>query len=851
MRVSVRTDILASSSPLLPRNIGDAIAQHAALDPDRPAIVGTAFSPFSFRELDSWIKQIGQQLRAAGIGPHARVGIMLPRGPEGAVLAIAVASHAVSVFLNPNRPETEIEHELTRLGVDALVLPSWAESPVIARTSSFGLFEASPATGSLACVALRQTRAPAPTQTPVNAALDSVALIFTTSGTTGTPKLIPVTHENLLVTADKMRRWFNLYPDDRTAFVLPGYYGAAIKISFLAPLLLGGSVALPTARHVEDLAEWVPKLRPTWLWGNPTFFQAVLDGLRAEAPLKLTHSLRFVVSGTAHLPPSLRTELEAALGVPVLQSYGMSEAGILAADPAPPAKRKPGTTGLISRHELAIIGPNGDVLPDGEIGEIVVHGPTVSPALGPDIEDQRSAGRRLFTGDLGSIDSDGYLTVVGRTKELINRGGEKISPYEIETALLRHPSVQEAAAFSVPHPRLGENVAAAVVLKSEPETTVQEIKEFLNDRLASFKVPQHVFIMSDMPKGETGKVSRTQLSQLAADRIRNIAPPVELLEFQILEIWQRLIGRADIGIDDDFFDAGGDSLLALKMLLEVEAIIRQRIPLSAIRAAYTVRRLASAVLRISPSSEERVTCAKDGPGLPLFFCHGDFTTRGFYALKLADMLTCARPVFLLHPNLDPPGPKLTIEEMAQSYLPHLLAAQPTGAFRLGGHCNGGLLAWEIACQLERLGRQVELVVLVNTISLNARLAVRIIAHLIKLISIVAPKRIGEKFKLDGMRAIWNRLKRTVYLGPYLRAMSNYVPPKLRSTVVVVLCEENRVMKEFSAAPWTFLAPNVHSRYIGGTHHGCITIHAGELALLLDGLLSTEPFEIKGPVGLRR
>ena len=254
MRVSVGRDILASSSPLLPRTIGDAIAQHAVHDPDRPAIVGTVFSPFSFREFDTWIKQTGHQLRTAGIGPHSRVGIMLPPGPEGAVLAVAVASHAISVSLNPNRPETEIEDELARVGLDALVLPSRAESPglAIARTSSFGLFGASPATGSIASVALRQTReAAAPIQTPVDAALDSVALIFTTSGTTGTPKLIPVTHENLLVTADKMRQWFNLSPDDRTAFVLPGYYGAAIKISFLAPLLLGGGVGLPTPRHVN------------------------------------------------------------------------------------------------------------------------------------------------------------------------------------------------------------------------------------------------------------------------------------------------------------------------------------------------------------------------------------------------------------------------------------------------------------------------------------------------------------------------------------------------------------------------------------------------------------------------
>jgi acyl-CoA synthetase (AMP-forming)/AMP-acid ligase II len=181
--------------------------------------------------------------------------------------------------------------------------------------------------------------------------------------------------------------------------------------------------------------------------------------------------------------------LEETLGVPVLQSYGMSEAGILAADPAPPFKRKPGTVGLVSRDELTIVGPKGDPLPDGEVGEIVVHGPTVSPDIGTDAEAeaQHSNDRWLFTGDLGSIDSEGYLTVVGRTKELINRGGEKISPYEVERALLLHPSVKEAAAFSVPHPRLGENVAAAVVLKSEMNTTTQEIKAFLADHLAPFK----------------------------------------------------------------------------------------------------------------------------------------------------------------------------------------------------------------------------------------------------------------------------------------------------------------------------------------------------------------------------
>jgi oxalate---CoA ligase len=874
MRISVPKDHL-SPSRLIPQTLAEAIAQHAVRDPNRPAIVGTQFAPFSFRELDLWIKQIGEQLRTAGIGPHSRVGIMLPPGPEGAVLGVAVASHAISVPLNSNRPEPEIEEELARDRLDALVLPNWVDSSAlaIAQRSAFGLLEASRAVGSLSSVALRQVReTPVPTSASgltvkqralikhiaagfaPHPKLDSIALIFTTSGTTGTAKLVPVTHENLLVTADKMRQWFNLSSDDRTAFVLPGYYGAAIKISLLAPLLLGGSVGLPPARHVQDLVEWIPDLCPTWLWGNPTFFQAVLDRLRSRAGIKLTHSLRFVVAGTTYLPPTLRAELEKTLGVPVLQSYGMSEAGILAADPAPPYKRKPGTVGLISRDELTIVGPKGDPLPDGEVGEIVVHGPTVSPDIGTDAEAeaQHSNDRWLFTGDVGSIDSERYLTVVGRTKELINRGGEKISPYEVERALLLHPSVKEAAAFSVPHPRLGENVAAAVVLKPETNPSTQDIKTFLADYLAPFKIPQHVFVVPQLLKGASGKVSRSELSQATAHRIRDVAPPGTPLEVLIRDIWQTLLHRDDVGIDDDFFELGGDSLLAVQMVLEVEATARRKIPSSALRAIYTVRQLAATILRTDSTSEELVSCAKQGVGAPFFFCHGEFP-RGLWALRLVDRLRCDRPVFLADPD-----PKLSIEEMAKCYLPHLLAAQPTGAFCLGGYCNGGLLAWELAHQLESLGREIEFVVVIETRSFNARLPFRMIARLTRLIAAVAPGKISEKFKLDAMRAIWGRMKRPVYYGPYFRAMSNYLPPKLQCDVVAILCDESREMKEmntipwrnlarkvhrryeYSTIPWSHLARKVHNRYVAGTHVSAPTTYAGELALLLDDILSAGP-----------
>jgi oxalate---CoA ligase len=222
----------------------------------------------------------------------------------------------------------------------------------------------------------------------------------------------------------------------------------------------------------------------------------------------------------------VRTELEALLGIPILEFYGLSEAGIMAANPAPLAKRKPGTVGVIPPDELPIRSESGNILAVGEVGEIVVRGPSVTPGYVQDIDDPVSDFRRdwLGTGDVGFIDPEGFLTIVGRTKEIINRGGEKISPYEIEKALLDHPAVADAAAFSVPHTRLGENIAAAVVLKPQTRATSSELKTFLYDRLAHFKVPQRIFFMSDLPRGATGKISRSHLATAVASQVRARVP---------------------------------------------------------------------------------------------------------------------------------------------------------------------------------------------------------------------------------------------------------------------------------------------------------------------------------------
>jgi acyl-CoA synthetase (AMP-forming)/AMP-acid ligase II len=822
--------------------IATLIAQHATIRPGRPAFVTSNGAVLTYGALFSQIAAFGAALRANGVGRTAKVAILMPEGIELAVVIVAVACHAVAVPLNPKMTATEIDNLFARLRIDAIVISNEIDTAVrdVAARVGLPVFEiAGRSDGRINVSAVGGSSSHnSEVALDEGASPDAPAVILQTSATTGRPKLVPITHRNLIIDADQRRFWFKLTPDDRALCVLPLYYGQGLKGAVFAPLLIGASIACPDHNAAGDILDWLADLQPTWLDGGATFHMSVLERALARQGAQ-RHCLRFIRSGGELLPTAIRQRLEEIFCVPVLECYGLSEASTVAANSIVPENRKPGTVGKPWLNEVAIRAADGRTLPPSAAGEIVVRGPALTPGYIDDEEANRAAfvNGWFRTGDLGLIDDEGFLTVLGRLKEFINRGSEKISPYEVERALLLHPSVREAAAFSVPHPRLGENVAAAVVLRPGAHETPSEIKTFLLDRLAPFKIPQRVLVKPELPKGATGKVQRRLLSDEVAHCSREMAPPTAPLHWQILEIWQRLIGRHDIGIYDDFFEAGGDSLLATQMLCEVEAITGQRIPQSALRAVFTVHELADAVTRCSPATAELMTCAKQGSGTPFLFCHGDYSTRGFYALKLAEMLRCDQPVFLVHPHLDP-DPKLTFEEMARDCLPHILAAHPTGAFCVGGHCNGGLLAWEIAHQLELLGREVEFITLVDVISLNARTILRLIAHLKKFIVVVAPKRMSEKFALDGMRAVWARGDwYRSYGGPYSCAMPNYVPPKLTARVLCVISEESRTKMEYSSIPWSNLIHKVDCEYIAGTHLSCITKHADELARILDRWLS--------------
>lgn len=852
--------------------IGEVLDRHAKRDPKAPAIVCSGFTSLSFGELAHHIRQIGDQLHAAGIGSRSRVGIALPRGPEAALLSVAVCRAATLLPLNPNLPAADLQAEVERMRPDALIVPGEAEVPewATAAGGSFALFKATKAVRAFDEIKLEQVRplgsprTAAPITEPVTA--QSWAAIFRTSGTTGVSKRVPVTHENLVEMARKMEKWLGLTPRDRSACIMPIYYNAGFKATLLVPLLVGCSVALPASTGPQDFERWLVELRPTWLTAAPALLQALADKLRARAEA-LDHPLRFVLSTASYLPEATRNETERLLRVPVVEFYGLCEAGMMTAPPLAPGTAKTGTAGRIPDGELAIHDEQGASVPPGQPGQVMLRGPSVMPGyiLG-DVDGELSGLRDgwLPTGDLGIVDSDGYLTILGRSKEIINRGGEKIAPYDVEKALLCHPAVREAAAFAVPHPRLGENVGAAVVLHPGVEATQTQLIDFIYERLAPFQMPRSVHIVESMPLGATGKISRPQLSATFVNHRRSNDQPYASLDILIAEIWQRHLKCTDIGMDDDFFELGGDSLQATEMLLEVAELTHHPIGPSDIRAQLTIRLLCDTLAGAAAAKQEVVTLVKSGQGTPLFLCHGDLSGWGFYAVRLAELLKDDGPVYLLHSILDETKGIQTIEEMALRYLPDIRALAPSGPVRVAGYCHGGLSALEVVRHLESEGRTVDKVVLIDTFSINARPLMRGIVPVVDFAGRFVPGELGRRIRRNGTPSLWalaghvmkgersilRRATRTVMKGShrawdttlrttYYRAMSKYLPPRIRANVICLLCDDYAEKKEYDVAPWKRLAPSVSSDITPGEHSTCISRHLGELAERLNRMLAAK------------
>ena len=488
----------------------------AAAPDEAVALSAPGAAPLSFGRLRALAQETVAALNGFGVGRGDRVAIVLSNGPEMAAAFLGVAQGAAAAPLNPAYKLDEFEFYMEDLKAKALVVEAGSASPAIEAAKKLGVLvlTLTPRVGGAGDFAL-SGNSPAPAGNPGFAAPEDVALILHTSGTTSRPKIVPLSQRNVAISAQNIARTLELSTVDRALNVMPLFHIHGLVAGLLAPLSRGGSVFCTPGFNALKFFHWMEEARPSWHTAVPTMHQAILTRVAQHRDVIARHPLRFIRSSSASLPTQVIAALEAAFHAPVIEAYGMTEAAHQMASNPLHGLRKPGSVGPAAGPEVEIMDEAGEILAPDVVGEVVIRGENVFSGYenNPKANAESFANGWFRTGDQGAKDIEGYVRLTGRLKEIINRGGEKISPREIDEALMDHPAILQAIAFATPHEMLGEDVAAAVVLQEGASVTEKELKVFLAERLADFKVPRKIVFRDEIPKGATGKLQRIGLAE--------------------------------------------------------------------------------------------------------------------------------------------------------------------------------------------------------------------------------------------------------------------------------------------------------------------------------------------------
>ncbi len=783
------------------------IRERAEDRPEAPAILSPGYSALDYAGLDAVVRRTGSALCRFGIEQTDRIALVSSNGPAAATAFLGIATHAACAPLNPAYRAAEFEFFLTDLSARAVVIETGLDSAVrgVAATLGIPVLELAGRPSLVAGdIDLSGPTPRGPERTLVPRP-DDVALLLHTSGTTSRPKLVPLTQANLAASARQIAKSLALSAADRCLNVMPLFHIHGLEAALLATLTSGGSVVCCPGLVAPKFFEWVNEFSPTWYTAVPTMHQSIL----ARAQGVGRHPLRFIRSCSSALAPSLMEEMEAAFGVPVIEAYGMTEAAHqMASNPLPPGKRKPGSVGIAAGPEVAIMDDAGSLLASGIRGEVVIRGANVTPGYFGNPEANQSAFTNGWfrTGDEGSIDNEGYLFLSARRKEIINRGGEKIAPREVDEALLLHPAVSQAVAFAAPHSTLGETVVAAVVLHHGAHAAEKELREFAGEQLAVFKVPEKILFLDEIPKGPTGKIQRIGMAaRLGVGEIRPAAPsqvpfvaPRSRMEKNIAALVAQTLGVQRVGTGDSVFDLGADSLLVAMLLARVKEAEGVDIPLLAFMEEPTIAglcRLATARPK-GPVHDKLRIVVRTGDGRPALFCvpgsHGN--VAGFYQLARRLGQGQAVTAFRL-PSWDT---GYRVEEIAARYVADAMEAQPEGPYHLAGVCTGGVVAYEMARQIHAMGGEVGALALFDCY--NHAWAAELPA--------------GEKlgYRLDLIRRRFRHQRRSLAEHGVSGAVS-YLRPKLSAFIETTrLLWAERAYHLIGGAAWKTQDPRIAIRF---------------------------------------
>ncbi|GGF30804.1 AMP-dependent synthetase [Aliidongia dinghuensis] len=501
----------------IPELITQGQPEDAAIGaPGRPSLTFSGLQDLTARTIAT--------LNRVGIGRGDRVAIVQPNGPEMATAFVAVAAGATSAPLNPAYRAEEFDFYLGDLGAKALLILRGFESPARAVAAGRGVpvIELVPSDGTAGDFTIDTgALAPAAARTPGPAAADDVALVLHTSGTTSRPKIVPLRQRNLAASARHIGATLGLERGDVCLNIMPLFHIHGLIAAVLSSLAAGAAVSCSPGFNALKFFGWLEEVRPSWYTAVPTMHQTILARADRHKDEIARGRLRLVRSSSASLPPQVMASLEATFGAPVIEAYGMTEAAHqMASNPLPPRPRFAGSVGIAAGPEIGIMDEAGTLLPTDALGEVVIRGPNVTDGYeaNPEANAKAFTNGWFRTGDQGYLDADGYLRLTGRLKELINRGGEKVSPLEVDAVMMDHPAVAQVATFAIKHDKLGEEVAAAVVLREGMSVEERTLRDFVAARLADFKVPRKILFMTEIPKGPTGKLQRIGLAkQLGLD----------------------------------------------------------------------------------------------------------------------------------------------------------------------------------------------------------------------------------------------------------------------------------------------------------------------------------------------
>ena len=573
--------------------------------PESPALVSPEGEALSRVDLERRVRDWVERFADLGLGRGDRIALVTPDGLDTAVASLGLSVAATCVPLNPALRRREFEAYFRRIRPRGVVLAAHGETAAQEAAESLGIPVWT--MSDLAGAPVLEGTPIGPRRDP-EAILDTdVALLLPTSGTAAEPKWVPLTHRNLVTSAGAIREVLGLTPADRCLDIMPLFHIHGLSLLY-ASLASGGAVICPRGLDPDAAPQWLRDLGPTWFSAAPALHRILLDSWKRSGLGRDSLRLRFVRSASAPMPVPWIAEIESTWGVPFLEAYGMTEASPqIASNRPPPAVRKPGSVGRPAGPEVVILGEDGRPLPAGVTGEVAIRGESVMREYFEDPIATRDArqGDWLRTGDAGRLDAEGDLFIEGRLAEVINRGGEKFSPREVEEVLGRHPDVAECVVFPEPHPVLG-HVAGAIVVPRDPGAAtgnghaawVQGLRAYAADRLVAFKVPQSIHVRAEVPRDAGGKVRRRQLAEwmtqqatsggTAPDSVVGAWTPARR---RMASLWEEVLPGDPPSLDSNFFLSGGHSLAVMRLVARIQDVFGVAVSPEVVFAVPTVRGL--------------------------------------------------------------------------------------------------------------------------------------------------------------------------------------------------------------------------------------------------------------------